>query len=77
MMSMSSLMPILPEIVQRKEVGRLTGGLIFARSLANLDCLGQGPKGRFIVARKVCYPREAFLAWLQARFKFPSQKNGQ
>lgn len=75
MMSVSSLMPVLPEIVQRKEVGRLTGGLVNPRSLANLDCLGQGPKGRFIVARKVCYPREAFLAWLQARVKFPPTKN--
>ena len=75
MMSMSSLIPILPEIVQRKEVGRLAGWLIYPRSWENFDCLGQGPKVRFVVARKVCYPREAFLAWLQARVKFPSQKN--
>lgn len=74
MQILSYLMPNLPEIVQRKEIGRLTGGVINPRTMANLDCLGLGPKGRFIVARKICYPRESFLTWLEARVKSPQVK---
>lgn len=56
----------LPAIIARTEVGRLTGGLINPRSLANLDAEGSGPV-RFKLGRKVAYLREDFIAWLRSR----------
>lgn len=56
----------LPPILSRVEVPRLTGGLISAGRLANLDCLGQGPR-MIKVGRKVGYVRADFVAWLRTR----------
>jgi hypothetical protein len=54
---------MLPPVFARTEVGRLTGGLISPRTLANLDCLGKGPGGRVKFKKKVAYEKGAFLAW--------------
>lgn len=59
----------LPPIVARKEVARLTGGLISPRYLANLDSAGLGPKGRVRVGRLVGYEKESFIAWLSSRMR--------
>ena len=56
-------------LVARSEVGQLTGGLIHRRTLANLDSQGHGPSNRFRVGKKVCYPLEDFLSWLEGRIK--------
>jgi len=53
-------------IVARHEVERFTGGLISGRSMANLDCLGEGPP-RSKMGRKVFYRVEDLVRWLQAR----------
>jgi len=53
--------------VARQEVERFTGGIIKVRYLANLDCLGQGPKGRVKVGRKIAYSVDEFVAWLELR----------
>lgn len=53
-------------IVARSEVPKFTGGLVNARSLANLDCLGQGPpRGR--LGRKVFYRVADLVKWLSDR----------
>jgi len=53
-------------IVARHEVPKFTGGLLNARTLANLDSLGEGPaRGR--MGRKIFYRVEDLCAWLQAR----------
>lgn len=57
-------------IVAREEVGKLTGGLINPRTLANLDCRGEGVKGAFKIGKKVVYPVKAFIAWLKQRAEF-------
>jgi hypothetical protein len=57
----------IPPIVPRHRVGHFLGGLYSAAYLANLDCLGRGPKDRFQIGGKVCYTRESLIEWLQAR----------
>jgi len=56
----------LPPIIARTEVPRLTGGLISAGHLANLDCEGKGPR-KIRVGRKVGYTRADFIAWMRTR----------
>ena len=36
------------------------------RSLANLDCKGQGPAGRLVFAGKICYPRDQVVVWFSS-----------
>ncbi len=53
--------------VARKEVDRFSGGILNARSMANYDCLGIGPKKRIRIGRKIAYPVDALVAWLEDR----------
>lgn len=53
--------------VARTEVEKFSGGLIGEKYLANLDCLGKGPGGRVRCGRKVAYPVNEFIKWLEAR----------
>lgn len=55
--------------VARREVEKFTGGIISVKYLANLDCLGLGPKGRVKVGRKIAYPVDEFVSWMEARAK--------
>ena len=59
----------LPALVTRKELERLTGGLLKARTLANLDCAGKGPAKRIRYGRKVAYERGVLLDWLVQRLE--------
>lgn len=72
MTEIETLRESLPPIFARSEVGRLTGGIIQPGTMRNRDSRGDGIVGRFVVGRKVCYSREAFLTWLAARIK-PTQ----
>lgn len=54
-------------IVARQSISEFTGGLVNPRTLANLDCKGEGPAGRFKVKRKVGYPAAEVVAWLENR----------
>lgn len=56
----------LPPILARTEVPKLTGNLISAGRLANLDSEGKGPR-KIKVGRKVGYTRADFIAWLRSR----------
>lgn len=53
--------------VARQEVEKFSGGIISIKYLANLDCQGLGPKGRVKVGRKIAYPVNEFVSWLEAR----------
>jgi hypothetical protein len=53
--------------VARNEVYKFTGGAMSAGYIANLDCRGLGPKGRIRIGRKVCYPVDQLLDWLEKR----------
>ena len=55
------------EIVARKEIGKFTGGILSARTLANMDSRGDGIPERFLLANQVAYPVSAVIAWLKER----------
>ena len=65
----SELEKSLPPVFARKEVGRLTGGLVAPHTLANADAKGEGPAGRLLIGRHTAYNRGDFLTWLKARIK--------
>ncbi len=54
-------------VVAREKVEILTGGIINPRTLANLDSKGEGPPGRVRVGRKIAYPVNQFIEWLESR----------
>lgn len=62
----------LPPIITRQELERLTGGLLKARTLANLDSAGRGPSQKIRYGRKIAYERKALLAWLARRMEVES-----
>lgn len=53
--------------VARERIGDFTGGLVNPKYLANLDSQGLGPGGRFRVGRKVVYPVQSVIQWLENR----------
>jgi hypothetical protein len=54
-------------IIARTEISKFTGGAISDSYMANLDCLGLGPTGRFKIGRKVCYPVQSLISFLEER----------
>ncbi len=59
----------LPPIISRDHVEKILGGIISAKRLANLDSIGEGPKRRMRIGRKIAYRTEDLLDWLDARTK--------
>jgi len=53
--------------IARHEVRNFTGGIIDPKYLANLDCQGKGPAGRIRIGRKIAYPVDQFVQWLEDR----------
>ena len=54
-------------IVARTELEKFTGGAISTKYIANLDSLGRGPSGRFRLGRRIVYPVESVISWLERR----------
>ncbi len=52
------------EYVAREKIGAFTGGLIHPRTMANIDCQGNGPKGRLRFGNKIAYPLNELIDWL-------------
>ncbi len=52
-------------VVARTAVREFSGGIVNERTLANLDCRGAGPKGRFRIGRKIVYSAVELAAWLE------------
>jgi hypothetical protein len=69
---LQELVDVLPPIVFRNHprFRELIG--MSPRSIANMDCLGQGPNERILVGRVCGYPRAAFIEWLRDRSKIIS-----
>ena len=67
-MILGDLVKNLPPIISRDHIEKLLGGIISAKTLANLDSLGKGPK-RMTIGRKVAYRTEHLLEWLEKRTK--------
>lgn len=53
--------------VARQEIKNFSGGIMSEKYVANLDCQGLGPPGRIKVGRKVAYPIEDLIKWLESR----------
>ena len=56
-------------VVARTDIRSFTGGLVSERYIANLDSQGTGPEGRFKVGRKVGYPVDSLISWLEKRMQ--------
>ena len=57
------------EIISRTEIKKFTGGGISPKTLANADSEGEGPRGRFVLGRKICYPTKEVVKWLRSKKK--------
>jgi len=55
--------------VARTEISRMTGGILQRTTIANLDAKGEGPGGRFRVGRKIAYPVDEIIKFLEQRCK--------
>jgi len=53
----------------QKQLDRFSGGLLNASTLAAEDSRGTGPKERVRLGRKVAYPVESLIEWMQSRFE--------
>ena len=63
--------------VARTEVEKFSGGLIKEKYLANLDSAGKGPAGRIRCGRKVAYPVNEFVKWLEARSEAVPERHNE
>ena len=61
-----------PEIVTRKTLSELSGGIVSPKTLANLDTQNRGPTGRVLWGKKVVYPRDEAILWL---YNYTQAKN--
>ena len=53
--------------VARTKISEFTGGLVSERYLAHLDARGKGPAGKVKIGRKIAYPVEEVVKWLERR----------
>jgi len=53
--------------ILRTNLSEKTGGLLHGRTMANLDSTGEGIPGRISIGRKVAYPVESVIKFLEAR----------
>ena len=56
-------------VVARTEIEKFSGGLMKERYLANLDSKGLGPENRFRCGRKIAYPVNSVIAFLEKRIE--------
>lgn len=61
-----ALRATLPGAFPRREVHKLTGGIVAAQTIANAQARGEGPPA-FKLNGKSCLERESFLEWLASR----------
>ena len=55
------------DYVSRERISDFTGGLIHPRTMANLDCLGEGPAEKIRLGKKIAYPVPVLIQWLNKR----------
>ncbi len=68
--SFSSLAEKWPStFVSRSEVGRFTGGIVSPKTMANLDSQHIGPECALRFGKKIAYPVDSLIAWLEKRAK--------
>jgi hypothetical protein len=55
--------------VAREQVSLFSGGTLNPRTLANHDSQSTGPEGRIRIGRKVVYPVDSLIFWMEQRSK--------
>ena len=53
--------------VARNQCEKFSGGMVTAGSMAVFDSQGNGPEGRILVNRKIVYPINELIRWLESR----------
>lgn len=54
-------------LVARERINEFTGGILTPGRIANLDSMGQGPRNRIRIGRKIAYPVADLVEWLAER----------
>jgi len=57
--------------VERQCLREFSGGALNSRTAANHDSRGDGIKGRIRMGRKILYPVQEVIAWMEARSTKP------
>lgn len=68
--------PGLPPTIARDQVDQYFPWLKPSR-MKNLDWQGNGPEGAFKIGKKIIYPTENLLEWLDSRMERPAKKPGK
>ncbi len=55
--------------VFREDIKKITGGLLNHNTMAQLDSKGLGIKNRIMIGRKVAYPINELILWLEKNTK--------
>lgn len=63
--------------VARSRVAEFSGGILTPKTMANLDALGKGPKGRIRVGKAVAYDVSMLIAWMESRVTFEDADQGK
>lgn len=58
--------------ILRPDLREKTGGLLHGRTMANLDSLGRGIKGRFRVGNTTAYPIDSVVQFLKDKITVPA-----
>lgn len=53
--------------VTRNEISRFTGGMSTKASMAYFDSKGEGPDEKILINKKIAYPVESVIRWLESR----------
>ena len=53
----------------QSQLDKFSGGILNARTLANEDYLGTGPKDRVKIGKKVAYPVASLVEWMRAKME--------
>jgi hypothetical protein len=54
-------------VVARKAIKDFSGGILSPKTMANEDCNGTGPEGRFLLMNQTVYPIKSLVTWLKSR----------
>ncbi len=53
--------------VARQAIRDFSGGILTSKYMANIDSRGEGPAGRLRVGRKIAYPVDSLISWMEGR----------
>ena len=63
--------------IARKDLKKITGGLICGRTMEKLDHAGKGIKNREIIGTRTVYHIDDLITWLKANVEFVNFEEGE